>query len=197
MFFSFIFSSWVFAGDTLKIHFLYGSKPKKKYKYVEKKWFGGIHGGHVGVEFKTGNIVNFIPYEGFHYIEKQKNRKSKFVSNNFRQFYGIFGGNPDSVKRVIFYIPINTTDANRLDSVSKSYLSKTPYDYAFIGMRCAAAAYDLSSNTGIVKKLHRKRMYFKIFYPKKLRKKLFKLAKKNGWKYEIKEGSRRRIWEKD
>jgi len=185
------------AGDTLKVHFLYGSKPNKKFKYVEKKWFGGIHGGHVGVEFNSGTIIDFIPYEGFHYVEKNKNRKSRFVTHNFNDFYSIFGGRPDSVKSVIFYIPIKNEDAALLDSISKLYLAATPYDYAFIGMRCAAAAYDLTSHVGITKKLPRKRMYFKIFYPKKLRKKLFKLAKKNGWKYETKKGSIRRIWESD
>jgi hypothetical protein len=44
----------------LKVHFLYGSKPKKRYQDSEPKWFGGILGGHVGIEGDTNEVVIFM-----------------------------------------------------------------------------------------------------------------------------------------
>jgi hypothetical protein len=45
----------------IKIHFLYGSKPAKEYKDVEQKWFGGMYGGHAGIEIDSNQILNFLP----------------------------------------------------------------------------------------------------------------------------------------
>lgn len=55
----------------LKVHFLYGSKPLKKYKATEQKWFGGILGGHVGIEGDDDKIVNFLPKGKFHWLIKK------------------------------------------------------------------------------------------------------------------------------
>jgi hypothetical protein len=37
----------------IKVHFIYGSKPKRSYKTTEQKVFGGLHGGHVSIQFDT------------------------------------------------------------------------------------------------------------------------------------------------
>ena len=55
----------------IKVHFLYGSKPKKEYKKTESKWFGGIHGGHVEIEIND-TVYGFGPYKKFHYIAHKK-----------------------------------------------------------------------------------------------------------------------------
>ena len=58
----FIFSS-CFASDstyTIKINFLYGSKPAKGYHHQESKLFGGIKGGHVNIE-AGGRVLDFTP----------------------------------------------------------------------------------------------------------------------------------------
>jgi len=43
----------------IRVQFLYGSKPNNKYKDTGKKWFGGILGGHVGIEGDTGRFYSF------------------------------------------------------------------------------------------------------------------------------------------
>jgi hypothetical protein len=205
----FIFSSGIKGqknpADTFQIkkyitvHFLYGSKPAKKFRKVEDKWFGGKLGGHVGIEVETDKIFNFNPQGSFHVFtrKKKQNRHSVFKYYTRKSFYSIFGGAPDSMKQLYVTIPISEKQSFILDSLQKVYTTQTPYDYAFFGYRCGAAAYDVLAQIGVVKKFRKKKTYRKIFYPKKLRKRLLRKAKKNHWQIKLKEGTRRRVWERD
>jgi hypothetical protein len=188
-----------FSQDTtfLKIHFLYGSKPLKKYKNEEPKWFGGIMGGHCGIEEQTNEVLSFTPHGTFHWFAKKENRHSSYAIDTENEFYAILGGNPDSVKKAVIYVPVSNEQKKLFDSISLSYVNQTPYDYALFGMRCGAATYEILGQLGVLPKYsngHTSRM---IFYPKKLRKRLFKMAETNGWKVERYEGSKKRKWEKD
>ncbi len=180
----------------LKVHFLYGSKPRKQFKSAETKWFGGKWGGHVGIEVDSNQIVNFLPRGKFHWVEKPGNRHSAFANHSYENFYNILG-RVEPAKKTIFYIPISSSQKQQFDSITASYLNQTPYDYALIGMRCGAAAYDILSQLSIVEGHSRRATFLKTFYPKKLRKQLFNKARINGWKFTKEEGSERRKWEKD
>ena len=179
-----LFSISTFSADStfIKVHFLYGSKPKKEFKATEGKWFGGLHGGHVGIEIDTNKIIDFVPSGKFHYLEKHDNRHSSFAEHDTTSFWEIFGGYSDSMKKMTIIIPITPDQKKALDSLTKAYWSETPYDYAFVGMRCASASYDILAQIGITKQFKRKKTYRKNFYPKRTRKKLVKLAKRNNWK---------------
>jgi len=192
-------SSQVYSQDTtwLKVHFLYGSKPLKKYKDTERKWFGGILGGHVGIESDSDKIVNFLKRGKLHWFAKKKERHSRYAIHSVKQFYSLFRSNPDSVKKAIIYIPVTSQQKKQFDSITTAYLQQTPYDYAFWGMRCGAAAYDILGQLNILPQYCYRKTYRKIFYPKKLRKRLLKKAAKNGWLIVRQEGSTRRKWEKD
>ncbi len=181
----------------IKVHFLYGSRPAKKYRGQEAEWFGGILGGHVGIEIDSNRILNFNPKGKFHVFSKKKNRHSCYKIHDYESFYSILGGNADSMKQLRVCIPINESQLRILDSIKKVYIMETPYDYAFFGYRCGAAAYDILSKLGVVKRYGFKRTYRKIFYPKKLRKRLIKKAEINGWELERKNGTERRVWERD
>lgn len=188
-----------YSQDTnyVKVHFLYGSKPLKKYKDTEQKWFGGILGGHVGIEGDSDRIVNFLPSGKFHWFAKKDNRHSTYAVHSYDNFYAILGGNPDSVKKAIIYIPVTTEQKQKFDSITNAYLKQTPYDYALFGMRCGAAAYEILGQLDILTKYSYSKTFKKIFYPKKLRKRLFKKANVNRWKIFRQEGSTKRKWEKD
>ncbi len=70
----YLISPLAFAGDTafLKVHFLYGSRPlKKNTRTLKKKWFGGILGGHVGIEGDSNRIINFLPSGPFTYLKRK------------------------------------------------------------------------------------------------------------------------------
>lgn len=181
----------------LKVHFLYGSKPKKEHKSTELKWFGGLHGGHVGIETDSNKILNFVPNGTFHWFAKKDTRNSRFVLHNFEDFYSIFGSESKNVKKSIISVPISGAQKQLFDSIAAAYLTKTPYDYAFIGMRCGAAGYDILAQLGILPILNHKKMYRSIFYPKKLRKRVLKRAKIHNWSCKLEVGIATRKWEQN
>jgi hypothetical protein len=183
--------------ELIKVHFLYGSKPLKQFRKTEEKWFGGVWGGHVGIEGSDNSILNFVPAGKFHWIASKKDQHSRYAQHSTEEFYALFGGNPDSVKKAIVYIPVTQRQKQRFDSIASVYLKETPYDYAFWGMRCGAAAYEILGQLNIVPSYAHGKTYRKIFYPKRLRKRLFKKATQNDWKIVRQEGTMRRKWEKD
>lgn len=196
----FLVSFSVYSQDTifLKVHFLYGSKPLKSDKNTEQKWFGGILGGHVGIEVEEDKVLNFLPSrESFHWFANKKDKHSTYAIHSVPSFYAIFGGHPDSVKLAIVYIPITIQQKETFDSIVSAYVGHAPYDYAFFGMRCGAATYEILAQLGIFPSYSYKKTSRKIFYPRKLRKRLFKMAGKNNWKISKQEGSKNRKWEND
>jgi hypothetical protein len=197
--FFFLSSHTSFSQDSiyLKVHFLYGSKPLKKYKATEQKWFGGVLGGHAGIECNRDKVLSFSPSGKFHLFSKKNNRHSAYNELSLYSFYSIMGGDPDSMKQAVVFIPITIEQKRKFDSISSAYLQQTPYDYALFGMRCGAATYEVLGQLNILPPYSRSKTYKKIFYPKKLRKRLFKKANANGWKILRQNGSVKRRWEKD
>ncbi len=197
----FFFISFLsYSQDTtfLKIHFLYGSKPLKSDKNTEQKWFGGILGGHIGIEVEEDKVLNFLPSrESFHWFADKEDKHSTYAIHSVPSFYAIFGEHPDSVKTAIIYIPITTQQKETFDSIVSAYIGHAPYDYAFFGMRCGAATYEILAQLDILKRYSYRKTSRKIFYPRKLRKRLFKMAKDNNWKIVKQEGIKKRKWEQD
>jgi hypothetical protein len=180
----------------IKVHFLYGSRPLQKYKHSEHKWFGGVLGGHVGIEGDSGRILNFRGQGKFHVFDGKKNKHSTFEEHSFSGFYSIFRSPADSVKKVVVTIPVTAAQKKIFDSITYAYLKETPYDYALFGMRCGAAAYEILGKLGIMKNYTYRKTYMKIFYPQKLRRRLLDKAERNNWLIERYEGTDRRKWEK-
>jgi hypothetical protein len=180
------------SSHILKVHFLYGSKPKWKYRDTEKKYFGGLHGGHVSLEL-DGVDYGFEPSKGFHIFAHKKNFKSDYADKAPQTRYRY----AKDTKLTTFYIPLTDKEYKDIYDIVLNYCSVTPYDYAFFGMRCAASAQDILGQVGILK--YRKRFYNIVttFYPKMLRKRFFKLAKKRNWTVTKQEGRPTRKWEKD
>jgi hypothetical protein len=102
-----------------------------------------------------------------------------------------------SYKYTTFEIPITNEQYNKLNLIINNYLVKTPYDYAFFGMRCTAAAYDVLSQIGIFKTKTRIRNICSNFYPRLLRRKMFRLAHQKQFKIESHPGRKTRVWEID
>src|SRR6476659_6234978 len=125
----------------LPVHFLYGSRPVQKYKFMEKKWFGGKLGGHVGIEIDTNKIMNFVHRGTFHLVSSKQNKHGNYIVSSYSHFNSILGGDSNKVKTLTIFIPVNPQQQLKLDSLSKEYLNSSPYDYALLGMRCGAASY--------------------------------------------------------
>src|SRR5689334_21675262 len=113
----FLFTTVAYSADTtyLKVHFLYGSKPLKKYKHSEKKWFGGILGGHVGIEGDSNKIVNFKTKGKLHLIAKPTHFHSTYAIHSPENFYAILGGHPDSAKKAIVFVPVTAQQKHKFD----------------------------------------------------------------------------------
>lgn len=190
----------LFAQDStyIKVQFIYGSKPLKKYRATEKRWFGGLPGGHVGIETDSNRLLDFHHYKSFHVFNTARHKHSRFLLRPANEFWSGFGCPGETVKKATVVIPITQAQKHLLDSISNQYLASTPYDYALFGMRCASATYDILSQIGVTEHYSSlKNIYMKIFYPKKLRSRLLAQAKENGWAVIKQEGSCRRKWEQD
>ncbi|MRG48651.1 hypothetical protein GFS24_26285 [Chitinophaga sp. SYP-B3965] len=182
----------------VKAHFIYGSVPKKEYSHVEREWFGGLKGGHVGLEVAKDSILNFGPKGSFHWVDKGDNRHSTFMITSIRHFWGLFGTPGPDVQKLTINIPISASQKRMLDSLTKSYLANTPYDYAFLGMRCASASSEILARIGVLdKELKGKGSKVEVFYPEILRTELIIRARRNNWQMNYEKGTDRRKWEKD
>ena len=154
-------------------------------------------GGHVGIEGDSNQVLNFLPAGQFHWIAKKEDRHSAYAVHTTDNFYAILGGNPDNVKKAVISIPVSSLQKQKFDSIQAAYLAATPYDYALVGMRCGAAAYEILGQLEILPRYNNQTTYKKIVYPKKLRKRLFKKAIENGWSITRQEGTTARKWEQD
>lgn len=176
----------------IKVNFLYGSKPLRAHKSTERKHFGGIHGGHVTIQ--AGDLdYSFRRTSKTTHIFPSKKRKSNFSVRKLegKSRYG------EGRKTVIFIIPVSRQQYDSLHLIHQEYCNNTPYDYAFFGMRCASATREILGEIGVIKKRSR---FFNIataFYPKRLRLKLFRLAKANNFEVITTEGRPTRKWERD
>ena len=190
--FCFVLKAQTDTSHFIKVHFLYGSKPLKKYRSTENKYFGGIHGGHVTIE--TDSIdYGFSPEGKVHIFSHHKNHHSQFIGKCTHQLEPY----PKGSKITTFIIPVTKVQYEQIHKIQTDYCAKPPYDYAFFGMRCAASAQDVLGQIGIVKKRGKIRNIYSTFYPKKLRRRMFKLAKEKNYKIETQEGRVTRKWESD
>ena len=186
----FIFIPSIASSQTeIKIHFLYGSKPAKGFKQSESKLFGGIKGGHVNIEL-NGQFLDFMPGD-CPLLPERKNPSGGFHINNSVYW------DPDSDKWATVTVPVTNEQVKSLKDLFDAYAKKSPYDYAVFGMRCAAASYDVLSEIGLMKKISNSNNVIKHFYPKLLRKKIFKWAEKNNYAITYHDGKSTRKWEKD
>jgi len=182
---------------SIRVHFLHGSKPKFKFRHEEDRWFGGILGGHAGIEYEPDQVINFVPKARFHVFAHPRLINSKFSTHDTLSFYEILGGDYGSVKKTMITINISGQQKARLDSVVAAYKARSPYDYAFFGMRCGAAAYDVLAQAGIQPPFSFTKTWAGFFYPRKTRRKLERLAASKGYAVTKMPGSTKRIWEKD
>lgn len=185
-----------YAQDSIKVQFLYGSKPLKQYKHTEKKWFGGILGGHVGIESDSGKFYSF-EINGRNRIFSGKAYNSVYKIETAKEFWSVMKTDGDSVKKTTVVIPVTIQQKQKLDSITSAYVKHVPYCYAVFGMRCGASTYDILAQIGILHRYSRFKTCMKIFYPRRLRKRLLAEAKENHWTVIRQDGTKRRKWERD
>src|SRR5436190_10339026 len=123
---SFLFFNTISAQQTIAVHFLYGSKPAKDCKGTEKKWFGGLKGGHVTIE--TGDsIIGFQPKGNCHVFGKKEKANGYFNAKQKTNWVK----DTVSLKYATVLIPLDGERYLKLKAILDTYLQKSPYDYAF------------------------------------------------------------------
>lgn len=177
---------------TLKVLFRYGSKPAYGFEKTEHDDFGGIHGGHVCLGIDSV-IVGFDSPVGFNIFPNKRNMKGMWVCEEETEYMK----DTISKKYAIVEIPISDSQYHHLNEILADYLNNSPYDYAFFGMRCASATYDVLSQIGIVKQKSYSGIVYSVFYPRLLRKKIFRLARQHSFKIMRLKGRKSREWEED
>jgi len=187
----FIFSSCSASDSTytIKINFLYGSRPAKGYHQQESKRFGGIKGGHVNIE-AGGRVLDFRP--GNNPLLPNNKKPSGGFSINDSIYW-----NSETDKWTAVIVPVSQEQFMTLQKLIDSFAAKTPYDYAIFGMRCAAASYDVLSQIGLFKEYPNTKNVVTHFYPKLLRKKVLKWAEDNNYSIISHDGKSTRKWESD
>jgi hypothetical protein len=176
----------------ITVCFLHGSKPYREQRRTEMKQDGGYYGGHVSIiydsiefGFTSGKKIKLFPRAGescgYFYCEELKD----------------FMQDTAGVQNTVIEITITNAQHAKLKSIIDAYLSRTPYCYAFFGMRCASATYDVLSQIGIFKIKSRSSNIISNFYPKLLRKRMKRLAKKEHYRMVKHKGKKTRIWEED
>jgi hypothetical protein len=184
------------AQDSLKlaqIHIIHGSRPKYKYKESEYHMLGGMSGGHVVMQLDSHVYGFLFTHYRFHLFPSEKRSIGMFEDQSASEWRE--SAAEDRVTTIT--IPVSKRQFFFMDSVYRQYTKAAPYDYAFIGMRCAASCYKMLADAGILPQVTEKQSVWEAFYPRPLRKKLVQLAHKNAWKIDITAGSERRKWEKD
>lgn len=183
------------AAQTVEVHFIHGSKPRPAFRHSEKKWRGGLWGGHVGLGLDSVCVVDFFPKKKVHAVAHRRRPEGQFALRTEQSFWRYFGLPPDSLQRTTLRIPVSAGQYGRLDSLTREYASRSPYDYAFFGMRCTSASCMLLMEADILKKRSRGCTVLRYFYPKKLRKRLLYEARERGWEVLQTKGCWRRKWE--
>ena len=203
---------------TIRVLCLYGSIPAKGWMGREPMYGPNtlinrttkLHGGHVGVEYAVGKVLSFQPlkYTGIaasgHLITStdKKNFNSCFRIYSETRMWNVLGNyydNIDSLRRVVFVIPVTAAQKKTLDSLALQYTRQTPYDYAFMGMRCASATYDVLQTAGIVPEFKHE-LWYNVFTTREFRYLLYQEYLRNkdkGWQLHTCKGSVSRKWEKD
>ena len=179
--------------ETITVYFLYGSRPSAGAAgSIEKHLFGGIHGGHVSIGIDN-TVIGFHHLQGMHLFPHRKNYDGAYECIPLAAFL------KDTISKqyATIEVPLSLGQYQALKVVIKSYLNQTPYDYAFFGMRCTAATYEILSSIHLLKHKSRFGIIISNFYPRKLRKRMFKIAADKNYPICFKAGRVSRVWEKD
>lgn len=178
--------------NILHIHFLYGSKPKKQFRHIEKKKLGGLWGGHVYLQL--GEYVygfNRSDESNLHIFPKKK-FNAMFRRENLHEWKIDIKNH----KLTSIEIPLDHENYTNLKKLFDHYNKNTPYDYAFFGMRCGASSHHILSYIGLFPPGKKVKSAIQIPYPRILRNRLLKMALENNFRVTHNEGGHTRIWEK-
>lgn len=159
---------------------------------METKWFGGLKGGHVSIEVDA-DVIGFVPVEGVHIFPRKRKKNSRFLVEPLPEWQQ----DTATLKYTTVIIPVTDQQYEQIKQIHQAYCQQPPYDYAFFGMRCAAATNEILSRLDITKSKTKGGFVVSTFYPQLLRRRLLRQAEKNNWSVHRQAGRNSRKWEKE
>lgn len=182
------------AQETHVIHlfFRYGSVAAPGHEDPDYEEVGGIFGGHVSLGIDSSE-VGFTNHRRIHLFGNSEFKNSHFYRKSLREFQDKTKGK----KYVTFEIPVTAEQYEKLKVILDHYIEQSPYDYAFFGMRCTSATYEVLSQIGLFPALSKMQNIFVNFYPELLRRKMFRLANDQHYAVIQQPGVNTRIWDED
>ncbi len=180
------------GSPVIKVFFRYGSIPATGFENSEYEEIGGIRGGHVSLGIDSLEI-GFTNIGWIHVFPHKEDYNAVYYIKHVEDFLLEI----QNVKFVIFEVPLSTEQYHKLKAILHDYVANTPYDYAFFGMRCASATYEVLSQIGLFEPLPRGRNVISNFYPRLFRLKMFRLARQENYTITRQKGRISRIWEED
>jgi hypothetical protein len=178
---------------SFRVHFVYGSRPKKEFRKTEEKVPGGLFGGHISIQ--SGEYVY-----GFESIDRKRIhifQKRKFNSIFTKEHPDKWLKVNNDQKMLSIEVPVDNEKLVRLNRILEEFHRKTPYDYAVFGMRCGASTYQILCVIGIFPPASRFEAMLRIPYPGILRRKLLRIAGAKNFRIYNQAGKDTRIWAKD
>lgn len=176
----------------LIINYQFGSVPAKGFEGSEKKRAGGLLGGHVTCII--GKSVYGFTDEGadFTHVFPDHDHPNGYWQ---KEDITIWKNKMETEQYMQFYIPVTYSQITMLRQILDGYVGKTPYDYAFFGMRCMSAMYDILGDIAILPVVPNWYVWALYFYPRKFRRDLTRMAYVNGWPMQFNQGRGTRKWE--
>ena len=178
--------------DWVTLHCIHGSLPKQWWKEKSMR-LGGLLWGHVEIQIDD-------KVYGFEYVDKKNvhifpRKKSKY--NAKFTLKTLAERQTETQDEKITSVTFSTSSEQKylLTEIYTRYLRCSPYDYAFLGTRCALSACEILQEVAILP--HRPHWYNVLlaFSPSLWRKQLCTYAKKHHLLIERQKGSPLKIWE--
>lgn len=177
---------------TVTVHIIHGSVPKEEFKDQEYKMLGGMMGGHVVMQVDDSIYGFAFSKWELHLFPKRKKSIGSFHTSAFSQWWEL----EMKTKLTSIVIPVTKQQHDSILHMYRRNLKNSPYDYAFFGTRCAASCYKMLADAGVFPRASLRKSRWIAFYPRPLKRKLTKKARKKGWNWTVREGSYTRRWEK-
>lgn len=175
--------------DSTIIHFIHGSIPSPDCVY-KKKRIGGYLGGHVEIEIDNKVFGFLYQTTPINFFPKTK-VNSKFEVR--RKIDWLSYTRNDKITSIV--VPITMEQKINLKKILNLHLKNEPYDYAFIGQRCASSTSEILSDAKILNRFSNNEAIIAFFYPRELRFTLIKFAEKNSLTVRVKNGIYCHSWE--
>lgn len=186
-------AQFAFGKHELIVRIAHGSRPHPQHRDTQKHWLGGMYGGHVVIQLDSFAYGFNFRSKRVHIFPRMKESRQAGVFE--KDFAPLVVQGWAQMKTTTVYVPLSDSEYVAMKSRLEALHADVPFDYAFLGMRCASTAYMLLSETGVFEPAGKLKSMRRAFHPRALRRKLIRAAAAQKLRVEVQPGNPHRIWE--